>query len=346
MLLILLYHKVIKSLGFDLWWRTFDYEMRVLKSSFRVVDLDDVAEYLERGRLPSKPTVALTFDDGYADNYVYAYPILKKHGLKATLFVTTSRILKSNLRRKTLLDYWQGKASFRELHQPKSMYDANYEFLEKGFSEDFLSVEELNSMRDVFSFGWHSHNHTKSFCSEEIQDLYDGKGHWSLTHAYGEKPKRGYPVFPLKGSLSVKAGKLRRDVKAFISSLDDGFFKRRAWKEELKRELRNKFSSFLEFESDEERLRRVEEEVLRSKRELENMTGHRILHGAYPFGDYDAVLKGILSKHLLTAYTTQKSPVREDTDPYLIPRITVPKDIWSFLAILTKASLPSIRIFC
>lgn len=39
-------------------------------------------------RLPSKP-IAITFDDGYADNYDYAYPVLRKYGLKGNLMVAT-----------------------------------------------------------------------------------------------------------------------------------------------------------------------------------------------------------------------------------------------------------------
>lgn len=39
--------------------------------------------------LPDKP-VLITFDDGYQDNYDNAYPILRKYGLKGTVFVVTS----------------------------------------------------------------------------------------------------------------------------------------------------------------------------------------------------------------------------------------------------------------
>jgi hypothetical protein len=42
--------------------------------------------------VPSGKCVALTFDDGYADNWLAAFPLLKKHGMKATLFISTDFI--------------------------------------------------------------------------------------------------------------------------------------------------------------------------------------------------------------------------------------------------------------
>ncbi len=43
------------------------------------------------GSLPDRP-VLITFDDGYIDNYTCAFPILKKHGMKATIFIISEYV--------------------------------------------------------------------------------------------------------------------------------------------------------------------------------------------------------------------------------------------------------------
>ncbi len=56
---------------------------------FEPISLAELASRLRDGRDISR-TVTLTFDDGYLDNYEVAAPILERHGLPATFFVTTS----------------------------------------------------------------------------------------------------------------------------------------------------------------------------------------------------------------------------------------------------------------
>lgn len=52
-----------------------------------------MAELAECQNIPSK-TVVLTFDDGYADNYIHAFPLLKRYNMKATIYIVTERFNK------------------------------------------------------------------------------------------------------------------------------------------------------------------------------------------------------------------------------------------------------------
>jgi len=55
---------------------------------FNVLPLDQAVKRLQDGSLPAA-SMAITFDDGYADNHDVAMPILQRHGLSATFFIAT-----------------------------------------------------------------------------------------------------------------------------------------------------------------------------------------------------------------------------------------------------------------
>lgn len=90
--IILVYHSVSdeNKLNFTVTPKQFEDQMAYLaKNDFKVVSLDQLMKYREAGFIPEK-TVAITFDDGYQDNYTQAFPILKKYNFPATIFLTTS----------------------------------------------------------------------------------------------------------------------------------------------------------------------------------------------------------------------------------------------------------------
>lgn len=69
----------------------FDRIVRFISRYFRVLPLSEAASALRRGVLP--PAAAcITFDDGYADNFEIAAPILRKHGVAGTFFIATDYI--------------------------------------------------------------------------------------------------------------------------------------------------------------------------------------------------------------------------------------------------------------
>jgi len=103
--IILTYHRVIEK-----WDRTLDYsqpgmvvtaetfnrQLVFLKQHFHIVPLSSLVTQLStKDSQPStlaRPLCALTFDDGWRDNYEIAFPILRKHQVPATIFLTTDFI--------------------------------------------------------------------------------------------------------------------------------------------------------------------------------------------------------------------------------------------------------------
>lgn len=69
----------------------FNEQMAYLSRHCNCLSLPQAIDYLKSGRLPHR-SVVVTFDDGYLDNLTIALPILKAHGIPATVYVTTGLI--------------------------------------------------------------------------------------------------------------------------------------------------------------------------------------------------------------------------------------------------------------
>jgi peptidoglycan/xylan/chitin deacetylase (PgdA/CDA1 family) len=66
----------------------FDRQMRFLRQHYQPVSITDVADAVAQEQPLPPLAVAVTFDDGYRDNYVHAFPILKAHGIPAAFYIT------------------------------------------------------------------------------------------------------------------------------------------------------------------------------------------------------------------------------------------------------------------
>jgi len=100
-LLILGYHRIIPlnhpefqlmQPGMRVQPATLEMHIKILREYFDFVDLNDWVSRVKSGLLVPNKAVALTFDDGWVDNYEYAYPILKREKVPATIFLVSSMI--------------------------------------------------------------------------------------------------------------------------------------------------------------------------------------------------------------------------------------------------------------
>lgn len=92
---ILVYHRVLKAydpFAVDaITVDAFEKHLMMLSRLFRLITVEQLMQELENGGVQPH-TICLTFDDGYRDNFENAFPLLQKHGVPATIFLTTDFI--------------------------------------------------------------------------------------------------------------------------------------------------------------------------------------------------------------------------------------------------------------
>lgn len=72
--------------------QVFEKQIAFLSKKYNLISLKELSELLINKQPISPNSLVITFDDGWRDNYSYAYPILKKYRAPAIIFLTTDYI--------------------------------------------------------------------------------------------------------------------------------------------------------------------------------------------------------------------------------------------------------------
>ena len=101
-LLVLAYHRVLKvpaeaEYPYDIELvsaepEQFDWQMGWIARNFCPLPISEIADCFDRGRSLPRGAVAVTFDDGFIDNYTHAYPVLRDRGIPACVFLSTGYV--------------------------------------------------------------------------------------------------------------------------------------------------------------------------------------------------------------------------------------------------------------
>lgn len=158
---VLMYHHVRPGAGMIATTpENFEDQLRWLaKNDYTTLTTAQFVGHLQGEGVPRK-SVLLTFDDGYLDNWVYAYPLLKKYGFKATIFLVTSWIHTGPLRP------YLGQGDLPDTPEHR----ACEVLIEQGRSDEvILRWDEIRAMKDsgVIEFHSHTHTHTRWDLSEQ-----------------------------------------------------------------------------------------------------------------------------------------------------------------------------------
>ena len=150
----------------------FESHLHYLKQNASVLTLGHAVHRLKDGTLPGR-TVAITFDDGYANNLHVAVPLLKRYSLQATIFVSTGIVESQDFFTFHKLTYLE-RRGFRP---PKSYKKDSLAVVESSIADMWseakssIPAEQYNSLRamtvdelkriplDLIELGSHTHGH-------------------------------------------------------------------------------------------------------------------------------------------------------------------------------------------
>ncbi len=305
-LLILMYHRIlpqndertkIEEPGMVVTPETFRQHINFLGDYFNIIKLSDWIQLKQEGKTLPANACAITFDDGWADNYEFAFPVLQELNTPATIFLVSDMIGTNEM-------FWPER-----LARLITTISCNYP---QYWSHPELSWLQDNPENYLFSDTPPNSEQISRLCAS-TKDFSDEEVHKRLTHI--EKVLQlntgDYPPSLLNWQ---QVAKMTSTGLVEIGSHTCRHVR-----------LNNLTPA-----------RQIKNEIINSKDEIEKHTAQTINTFCFPNGDYNQQALKLVKQNYLGAVTTQSGWNTANTDVHQLQRIGIHQDIaydkTSFLA--------------
>jgi peptidoglycan/xylan/chitin deacetylase (PgdA/CDA1 family) len=293
--------EILKAAGYEFWhW-------------------DKLYSYVRHGSARSKPAIMLTFDDGYLDNWVYVFRILKELDVKATIFVNPDFVDPRTEPRPTYEDVLSGKVAEAQLEKA-----------------GFLSWAEMRAMEasGLVDIQSHTQTHTWYFNGPKLLDFHHPNSNRYPWQAWNYRPDQkpfymtadqaslvpwGTPVYEHEKALICRRYFPPEEVASRICEFVSGaggaaYFDEAEWRRDLREMhdgLMREFSRHARYETDEEYEERIMRELAGSKAIIERELGKSVEYVCWPGGGYNEAVLAAAKRVGYRAWTLASSDQTE-----------------------------------
>ncbi|MBF0539749.1 MAG: polysaccharide deacetylase family protein [Nitrospirae bacterium] len=294
---IVMYHRVVDRAESDsifslpqivVYQDSFERHIAFLSTHYDVLPIDQYIDSVnKRIALPSK-TAIITFDDGWRDNYLYAFPVLKRYNTAATIFLTTGFIGTNRM-------FWQEELIFLVSGSLTYGVDIKPCFARAGLKAALPILDKLSYAKD------------SNRVILEIIDTLKRVDIPTLTALIQDmKEALSIEELPYAQNTFLDWDQIRQMQGSNIGFGSHGIS-----------------HALLDSCTGE----RIRQELMESKKKIERELSCQVRTFAYPNGNYNvSVIKHLQEAGYEAGFTVQHGLNTQDTDPYRLRRINICED--------------------
>lgn len=326
---ILYFHSIApkQNMNWSRYWLTL--ELRYFEKLLEYLSLNSyhslfLDEYFKNNN--ERRSICLTFDDGYLDNFIFVFPLLKKYNIKATIFISPDFVNRQSIIHKTLEDYWNNQVTINDLN--------NWGFL----SWEEMAEMEKSGLVDIQS---HTLTHTKYFVSDKLVGFHhpgsdclypisnifsEHRPYYIANKKFEKLIQYGHPLFQEKSSVIAKPVNINPDFNKTCIDMLKYYFKENVYdfhscfkivKSEYEK-FKGKGELILGIENEFDYRQRIISELKKSKESIEKKLQKNVKYCCWPHGDNDEFVHNLALQLGYKATTIGKF---EDSDSNVKNRI-------------------------